>query len=405
MAQAAVVGVPSPRWGEVGRAFIVATLDAHLDAQTVIAHAREHLANYKVPRSVVFLDELPRNASGKVLKTTLRKHGPDAPAAGPTPQCLGGWPVGPVEHWVADAWQDLLNISRPGRRDAFTDLGGDSLAAVEFSDMLWVQLGVRMSVDSLAERPTIAEVVAGLPAAGTEQRQPIVHLRTNDAGPVCLLVPGIGGHAWKFVPLAKALSGPCEVLALSLTDLRDGPAEELRTRIQQAAHEALAPAVGSGRPIVVAGYSFGAMIAADLTCWLTAHNVPVTKLLLLDPDPLNSAAPHWDSRTSRMSHIPGLVFVPGSPAARQLDLEVSEMSTLLQKTYLNRPIRLPNVPVSWIQSRMMATAHQEAATVFGTPVDQIAKDVLELSHLGIVEIPGVRQLAHWVDGELAPKST
>ncbi len=44
-----------------------------LDEATVIAHAREHLANFKVPRSVVFLDVLPRNPGGKVVKPQLRE--------------------------------------------------------------------------------------------------------------------------------------------------------------------------------------------------------------------------------------------------------------------------------------------------------------------------------------------
>ncbi|MEU8636133.1 FadD3 family acyl-CoA ligase [Amycolatopsis sp. NPDC048633] len=67
----AVVGVPDERLGEVGKAFVVG--DGLTDAD-VVAFCRERLANYKTPRFVAFVDELPRNASGKVLKRLLSKE-------------------------------------------------------------------------------------------------------------------------------------------------------------------------------------------------------------------------------------------------------------------------------------------------------------------------------------------
>lgn len=68
--QAAVIGVPDERMGQVGKAFVVA--DAPLTEAELIAWSRENMAGYKVPRAVVFLDELPLNATGKVMKDQLR---------------------------------------------------------------------------------------------------------------------------------------------------------------------------------------------------------------------------------------------------------------------------------------------------------------------------------------------
>ncbi|MFL4904987.1 FadD3 family acyl-CoA ligase [Streptomyces sp. MMS24-I2-30] len=73
VADAAVIGVPDARLGEVGRAFVVRRAGAPLTADDLIAWSRREMANYKVPRSVEFVTELPRNASGKVVKGELRR--------------------------------------------------------------------------------------------------------------------------------------------------------------------------------------------------------------------------------------------------------------------------------------------------------------------------------------------
>ncbi|WP_327283908.1 MULTISPECIES: FadD3 family acyl-CoA ligase [unclassified Streptomyces] len=72
IADVAVVGVPDPRLGEVGKAYAVRRPGSTLTADDLIAWSRREMANYKVPRTVEFVEELPRNASGKVLKRELR---------------------------------------------------------------------------------------------------------------------------------------------------------------------------------------------------------------------------------------------------------------------------------------------------------------------------------------------
>ncbi|MEU4270946.1 FadD3 family acyl-CoA ligase [Streptomyces sp. NPDC026092] len=72
IADVAVIGVPDARLGEVGKAFAVRRAGATVTADDLIAWARREMANYKVPRAVEFVGELPRNASGKVVKGVLR---------------------------------------------------------------------------------------------------------------------------------------------------------------------------------------------------------------------------------------------------------------------------------------------------------------------------------------------
>jgi fatty-acyl-CoA synthase len=72
--QCAVIGLPDPKWGEVGQACVVLEPGAAATADDLIAFMRDHLAAYKVPRAVTFLDSLPISAAGKILKRELREQ-------------------------------------------------------------------------------------------------------------------------------------------------------------------------------------------------------------------------------------------------------------------------------------------------------------------------------------------
>jgi len=74
ISQAAVVGMPDQRLGEVGCAFVIAAAGTGVDEDEVRTWARERMANFKVPRRVVVMEALPANASGKVLKNELRQQ-------------------------------------------------------------------------------------------------------------------------------------------------------------------------------------------------------------------------------------------------------------------------------------------------------------------------------------------
>jgi acyl-CoA synthetase (AMP-forming)/AMP-acid ligase II/acyl-coenzyme A thioesterase PaaI-like protein len=84
--QVAVTGMPDERLGEVGQAHVVLRPGAKLDAQALVAWSRERMANYKVPRSIQFVSELPMTATGKVQKFKLRSSSlPPPPGFEPLP--------------------------------------------------------------------------------------------------------------------------------------------------------------------------------------------------------------------------------------------------------------------------------------------------------------------------------
>jgi fatty-acyl-CoA synthase len=74
VAEVAIIGVPDPKWQEVGKAIVVKKEKQSVTEEEIIAFCQDKLARYKIPKSVAFMDVLPRTAAGKVLKRELREQ-------------------------------------------------------------------------------------------------------------------------------------------------------------------------------------------------------------------------------------------------------------------------------------------------------------------------------------------
>ena len=73
MLEAAVIGVPDEKWGERPKAFVIRTAGAEVDEAELIGYLQTHIARYKVPGAIEFVDELPRTSTGKTQKFELRE--------------------------------------------------------------------------------------------------------------------------------------------------------------------------------------------------------------------------------------------------------------------------------------------------------------------------------------------
>ena len=163
--EAAVFGVPHPVLGEDVAAAVVATGPDAVTERQLQDVVRARLAEHKVPRRVVLVEHLPRNASGKVVKGDLRTR-----FAAPEEAAFLA-PEAGLEALVAEVWAEVLAVGPVGADDDFFALGGHSLAAAQIAARLSDALGQPVEVGAVFEAPTVAELaraLASMPARSAD---------------------------------------------------------------------------------------------------------------------------------------------------------------------------------------------------------------------------------------------
>jgi len=184
VAEAAAFAMPDPALGEDVAAAVVLR-DPSVTELDLREFAASRLADFKVPRRVVVLDEIPKGALGKVQRFGLADvlglpGAPEAGRPGPGPAHA---PRTPLEEALAEIWREVLRIPRMGVHEHFMDLGGDSLLATQVLARVRQAWGIDVSPIEFFDTRTVAglaaylEHVAGLtqslqaPTADTSERE------------------------------------------------------------------------------------------------------------------------------------------------------------------------------------------------------------------------------------------
>ncbi|MEP6657671.1 MAG: non-ribosomal peptide synthetase [Betaproteobacteria bacterium] len=184
--EAATFGVPHPRLGEEVVAAVVRDGHASLDEAGVLAEARQRLGGMRAPRRVYFLERLPRNPAGKLLRAELAQLVQVRSDAKPQDGDDGTASL-PVEAQLAPLWCSVLGRQHVQRGDDFFLAGGDSLCGARLLARIERVFGVTLSLQALfGEAATLGgmarliEARQHLPVAGTGLGDPIA--RTQRAG-------------------------------------------------------------------------------------------------------------------------------------------------------------------------------------------------------------------------------
>jgi acyl-CoA synthetase (AMP-forming)/AMP-acid ligase II len=156
VADVATFAVPHPTLGEDVVAAIVLRPDAAATPNDIRRYAIGRVADFKVPRQVLFVAELPKGPTGKVRRVGLAaKLGLAAPEAMP-PTFVA--PRTPLEKMLAGLWAEFLQVERVGIHDDFFSLGGDSLLVTVVLAAVHDTLQVEIEVSHFFEGPTVAEM-------------------------------------------------------------------------------------------------------------------------------------------------------------------------------------------------------------------------------------------------------
>ncbi len=227
-----------------------------------------------VPTTFVVLETLPRTATGKVDRRALTTPTFTPVVARDRSDAL--------QRFVGRLWDDALG--RPTRLDDdFFASGGTSLGAMRLMAAVERKLGRRLPLAALLAAPTPRRFIAALRASPGERREesPVVAVRRGD-GPPLFVLPGIGGHALMYLPLARHLRTEHAIYGLQPPGLdgRTTPIEDVRelAGLYLRHVRALQPE----GPYAIAGFSFGGTVAWEMARRLGAAGETVGTLALFD---------------------------------------------------------------------------------------------------------------------------
>lgn len=171
--QAVTFAVPHPTLGEdIAAAIVLRANVATRDAGAIREFAAARLADFKVPKQIVFVDEVPKGPTGKLQRIGLAEKLADKLAADRQQTFLAA--STPVETQLIDIWRDLLNLDRVGVRDNFYALGGDSLATAALMSAIEKRFDRTVRLDGFLKSPTVetlATLLGDREETATDERQ------------------------------------------------------------------------------------------------------------------------------------------------------------------------------------------------------------------------------------------
>ncbi len=282
--EAATFPIAHPTLGEEVAAAVVRTAASTLTEKDLSRFVLTKLAGFKVPRRIVFVDQIPKSDAGKVQRYKLAQELGVGIEKGTRRPGRSERELTPSEYRLHSIWRRVLGNRNIGVDDNFFLVGGDSLQAVELFLQIEKELKQRLPVAVLFEAGTVAEMAA-LIEEGVPQGC-VVPIQPEGAKPPFFCVHGATGQVIGFHHLSRHLGKDQPFYGIQSIGWDATTPPYTKTADMAAHYVAGMREVQPHGPYYLGGYSFGGRIAVHMANMLKAAGEEVAFLALLDPSSL-----------------------------------------------------------------------------------------------------------------------
>jgi acyl-CoA synthetase (AMP-forming)/AMP-acid ligase II/thioesterase domain-containing protein len=284
VAQAVAFAMPDLQLGEEIAAAIVLRQGASATEREIQEFAAARLADFKVPRRVVFLADIPKGPTGKLQRIGLAEKlgltGAAESEAGPAARAEFLAPRTPVEEALVRIWSAELKVAKVGVRDNFFDLGGDSVLASRVFAVIAKTFGKRLPLTVLFEAPTVEKIAAILGGAGPQALSPIVAIKKSGARPPFFCMAN--WDAFVLAPLAALMDPGQPFYGIHPQGLVDPDRPEVEINGLASAYLDFIRAVQPRGPYRLGGKCSSGFVAYEVAQRLRAAGEEVALLVLID---------------------------------------------------------------------------------------------------------------------------
>lgn len=274
-------------------AYWVAEVPKCPDAQELRSFLKETLPEYMIPAAFVIMEALPLNPNGKVDRRALPAPAPERPDL-EKPFVA---PQTPLEVELTQIWEEVLNVRPIGVKDNFFELSGNSLLAAKLLVQVEQKMGQKLSLAVLFQAPTIEQFAMSLQEESQgETYQSLVAIQPKGSKPPLFCVHSRVGNVFSYYPLVRYLRDDQPLYGLQ-TPMVDGE-YVTHTHIEAMAADYIQEIqlLQPTGPYLLAGYSFGGLVAYEMARQLQLQGQTVAMLALLDtynsPDRWFKRLPH-----------------------------------------------------------------------------------------------------------------